>query len=53
MEESIIILIEFKNNVQLYHWKTKDYAKHIASGDLYTSLDKLLDKLKHIRKKLD
>jgi hypothetical protein len=31
--------------LRLYHWTTKSYAQHIATGDLYAKLDLLIDQL--------
>lgn len=35
--------ISFRDNVQLYHWNTKDYARHVAAGELYNTFQTLLD----------
>lgn len=36
-------LIMFQTQIRLYHWSTRSYSRHVASGNLYTSLDKLID----------
>jgi hypothetical protein len=36
--------MEMLNVVQLFHWKTKVYAQHIATDKLYATLQSLIDK---------
>lgn len=36
-------LVMFQTQMRLYHWSTRSYSRHVASGNLYTSLDKLID----------
>ena len=38
----------FENQIRLYHWNTKIYSRHIASGDLYKKIDDFLDKFVEI-----
>jgi DNA-binding ferritin-like protein len=35
--------IEILNNVKLYHWRTKSYAQHKATDELYEKLNKDID----------
>lgn len=42
--EVIRNLMEMKNNLQVYHWNTKSYAKHKATDELITSLSNHIDK---------
>jgi len=35
--------MEVRNLIQVYHWQTDKYARHVASGDLYASLNVSLD----------
>ena len=35
--------IEILNNVKLYHWRTKSYAQHKATDELYEKLNKDMD----------
>jgi len=35
--------INYKENVRVYHWQTKRYARHVASGEHYSSVDGLID----------
>ncbi len=37
--------IQFRDALQLYHWNTKKYARHVASGELYKKVNELLDTL--------
>jgi hypothetical protein len=46
--EILRTLLYFQTNVRLYHWGTKLYARHIASGDLYKQLDTFTDKFVEI-----
>ena len=36
--------IELLNTVKLYHWKTRSYAEHQATDELYESLNKNIDR---------
>jgi len=38
------VFIETINLVKLYHWKTKSYAQHKATDELYEQLNEHLDK---------
>ena len=38
------VFIELLNIVKLYHWKTKSYAQHKATDELYATLNEHLDK---------
>lgn len=40
MSELIYRFIKLKSYVQLCHWKTTNYKRHVASGNLYSELDK-------------
>jgi hypothetical protein len=37
--------IKFNVNIQLYHWHTKLYARHVAAGALYDKMQANTDKL--------
>jgi len=37
-------LLYFQNQVRLYHWNTKLYPRHVASGELYEKIDSFIDK---------
>lgn len=37
-------LLEFQNNVKIYHWSTNSYARHIATDKLFAQLGLLIDK---------
>lgn len=43
MSQLLPVFIFITNQIRLYHWHTRNYARHIASGDLYDSIDKLID----------
>ena len=38
------IFIEMLNVVKLYHWKTRSFAQHKATDELYASLNEHIDK---------
>jgi hypothetical protein len=37
-------MLTVQTQIRLYHWGTKVYSKHIASGELYSKIDSFLDK---------
>ena len=41
-------LLYFQNQVRLYHWSTKIYSRHVASGNLYEKIDNFIDKFVEI-----
>lgn len=41
-------LLEAQPMIKAYHWQTKNYHKHIVSGDLYTDFAKKVDKFVEI-----
>lgn len=43
MSQLLSVFIFITNQLRLYHWNTKNYSRHIASGTLYTKLDGLVD----------
>lgn len=43
MSTIIESFLQFQTIVRLFHWKTKSYPRHIASGGLYEKLDPLFD----------
>jgi hypothetical protein len=43
MSEILKRLLTFRQQIQLYHWSTSSYSRHIASGTLYDNLSKLID----------
>ena len=36
-------LLDSLDNIKVYHWQTKTYARHKATDDLYAGLAKLID----------
>ena len=40
----VTIFLEILNTVKLYHWKTRSYAKHKATDELYGKLNENIDK---------
>jgi LPS O-antigen subunit length determinant protein (WzzB/FepE family) len=43
MSSLLIRFLSFQQQVRLYHWSTKSYARHISSGTLYEKIDNLID----------
>lgn len=37
------VFLEMLNNIKLYHWKTKSYAQHKATDELYDKLNSNID----------
>ncbi len=37
------VFLEMLNNIKLYHWKTKSYAQHKATDELYEKLNGNID----------
>lgn len=35
--------IKLKTYIQLYHWQTRNYERHLATGNLYSILDTKID----------
>ena len=48
--KSMIIqkLMEMLNIIKLYHWKTTKYSHHVATDELYESLNKNIDRFVEI-----
>lgn len=42
-QELLNRLLSLSANLQLYHWQTTSYARHLASGDLYDILSEKTD----------
>lgn len=40
----VITFLEVLNHVKLYHWKTKQYAEHKSTDELYGKLNEDIDK---------
>lgn len=45
MENSDVILklVQIQQQLRFLHWQTKSFAKHKAYGEIYSSLDELID----------
>ena len=44
MEKIVYEFMKIKNLIQIYHWQTKNYPRHIASGNYYDKLNLNVDK---------
>lgn len=44
----VSIFLEMLNVVKLYHWKTRSYAQHKATDELYSKLNENIDKFVEI-----
>ena len=47
-EELVNLLLKLLIDVKIYHWKTKSYAEHKATDQLYDSLNENIDKFVEI-----
>lgn len=43
MEQYINELLQIQQQLRVFHWQTKSYARHQAYGDAYSSLSDLID----------
>lgn len=43
MSTLLTTFLTFQNQVRIYHWRTRSYARHVSSGSLYDDIDKLID----------
>lgn len=43
MEKIIKFMVQFEQQLRVYHWQTKSYARHKAYGDTYDTLGDLID----------
>jgi len=43
MQEYIIELLQIQQQLKVFHWQTKSYARHIAYGSTYETLSDLID----------
>lgn len=43
LNSNVKFLLELQAQLRILHWQTKSHAKHIAFGDVYTTLDGLID----------
>jgi hypothetical protein len=43
-EKILVTLVTITTQIKLYHWQTLSHSRHVASGDLYSDLDGLVDK---------
>lgn len=46
--KTIMKLVGFQQQMRILHWQTKKYARHIAYGSIYDTLDDLTDKLAEV-----
>lgn len=42
--EIITALLQFRNQIKMYHWKSPTYSKHKASDDLLQKMEEHIDK---------
>ena len=48
MEEIILQILSFQNQMKVLHWQTTSYARHMAYGGMYDVIDGLLDKFAEV-----
>ena len=42
--DDIHFLLHLRNQIKLYHWQTRTYARHIATDKLLDDIDSIIDK---------
>jgi hypothetical protein len=47
-QKIVTMFLQMLNTVKLYHWKTKSHSEHKATDDLYSDLNKNIDKFVEI-----
>jgi len=43
--KTIVMCLDFLNNLKLFHWNTHSYSQHMASDELFETLTKSIDTL--------
>ncbi len=43
MQQYINELLQIQQQLRVFHWQTKSYARHVAYGEAYSSLSDLID----------
>ena len=43
MSKLLLYFFYYQNLIKIFHWQTKNYAQHVASDQLYTTLLTLID----------
>ena len=43
-ERILLTFLTITTQIKLYHWQTLSHPRHLASGELYSQLDELVDK---------
>lgn len=43
MQPYVTELLQIQQQLRVFHWQTKSYARHIAYGEAYSSLSELID----------
>lgn len=43
MSKLLLTFLTFQTQLRMYHWSTKNYNRHIESGNLYEKIDTLID----------
>jgi hypothetical protein len=41
--KDVHFLLNLRNQIKLYHWQTRIYARHVATDSVVDKLDKLID----------
>lgn len=48
MENIVISLLQFRDQLKIYHWQTKTYSRHIATDKLICKVSKHTDRIVEI-----
>ena len=43
MQDYVIELLQIQNQLKIFHWQTKSYARHNAFGSTYDEMSDLID----------
>lgn len=43
-QKILLTFLTITTQIKLYHWQTLSHPRHVASGELYSQLDELVDK---------
>jgi DNA-binding ferritin-like protein len=48
MDKIIVSLIQMEQQLRIFHWQTKSFARHTAFGAAYSSLGDLIDRFAEV-----
>lgn len=45
MEQIVVELLKLQIYLQIYHWQTNSYSRHVGAGNLYTDIVDITDRI--------